>query len=280
MGVMDYSQQQGQLNGDQMTDAQRMALLRAQGEAQDAQSKANQQAYGGAAREKFGQFGYDYTSPFYGGNERNYWADRQRGVDLSTNDYVNSLGVRNAQTAQLDRLQGLANGTAPSIASMQYGANLGNALAQQQAMAASARGGNYAGAQRMAMMNAANMGQAGARDAAMAQLAERMQAEQALTGAANAARGQDLGSMGQWLGYQQGVEGGQLQSSTGGYQAGLAKDASQYAADTARQKGFLDYAVPIAGMAGGAAAGFALGGPPGAVAGGAAGSQLTKNSQG
>lgn len=279
--ITDYSTQQGQLNnGDGSTDEQRMAQLRAQGEAQDAQSQANQQAYGGARGEKFGQFGYDYTSPFYGGNERNYWQDRQRGLDASTNDYVNSLGVRGAQTAQLDRLQGLANGTAPSIASMQYGANLGNALAQQQAMAASARGGNYAGAQRMAMMNAANMGQAGARDAAMAQLAERMQAEQALTGAANAARGQDLGSMGQWLGYQQGVEGGQLQSSTGNYQSGLAKDAAQYAANKAKEKTFFDYAMPIAGAGAGAAAGFAMGGPGGAAAGGYAGQQLTKNSQG
>ena len=101
---------------------------------------------------------------------------------------------RDAQIGQLDYLQGLAQGTQPSIVEQQGQMAQQQALAQQQAQAQSAQGINAGMAQRLAMNNAAQAQAGIASQTQLARLQEIQNANQMLSSALQAGRQQDLGS--------------------------------------------------------------------------------------
>jgi hypothetical protein len=106
----------------------------------------------------------------------------------------NQAPFREAQIGQIDYLQGLAQGTQPSIVEQQGQMAQQQALAQQQAQAQSAQGINAGMAQRLAMNNAAQAQAGIASQTQLARLQEIQQANQLLSGALQSGRQQDLGS--------------------------------------------------------------------------------------
>jgi hypothetical protein len=101
---------------------------------------------------------------------------------------------REAQLGQLEYLQGLASGKQPSIAEQQGQMAQQQALAQQQAQAKSATGIGSGLAQRLAMTNAAQAQAGIASQTQLARLQEIQQANQMLSQALQAGRGQDVQS--------------------------------------------------------------------------------------
>lgn len=100
---------------------------------------------------------------------------------------------RARQMALADQLGQQAMGQGPSVAGSQFKAAADTSLAQQQALAAGARGGNVALAGRQAAQNASNANQAFARDAATARIQEQISARDQLGGLLGQGRGQDIG---------------------------------------------------------------------------------------
>lgn len=120
----------------------------------------------------------------------------------------NQAPFREAQLGQLEYLQGLASGQQPSIAEQQGQMAQQQTLAQQQAQAKSVQGIGAGLAQRQAMGNAAQAQAGIAGQTQLARLQEIQQANQMLTQALQAGRGQDLSSQqlaGQ--GYEQMAQG-------------------------------------------------------------------------
>lgn len=101
---------------------------------------------------------------------------------------------REAQLGQLEYLQGLASGQQPSIAEQQGQMAQQQALAQQQAQAKSVQGIGAGLAQRQAMSNAAQAQAGIAGQTQLARLQEIQQANQMLSQALQAGRGQDVQS--------------------------------------------------------------------------------------
>lgn len=98
---------------------------------------------------------------------------------------------RQAQINQLGQLQGIASGQQQGAGELAAQRQTQNALAQQQAMARMARGGNAALAQRGAANNAAGIGLAGAGMSQQAAMQDQQAAQGLLTQAAGQGRGQD-----------------------------------------------------------------------------------------
>lgn len=99
---------------------------------------------------------------------------------------------RGGQEALIRQLQGRASG-ADSLSQIQLRQAADHNLAQQQALAASARPGQGAMAARMASQQAGNIGQGLAGQAAQAGIMERAQAQDMLGNVLAGARGQDIG---------------------------------------------------------------------------------------
>lgn len=145
-------------------------------------------------------------------------------------DPSQQAAFRNAQLQQMMQLQRIASGQqqgAGELAAQRQGQN---ALAQQQAMARMARGGDAALAMRNAASNAAGIGLNTAGQSQQAAMQDQMNAQGLLSGVTNAGRGQDIGMAGQNAQLQQqqqqmamqGLLGlGQLGQSQYGTQAGI-----------------------------------------------------------
>lgn len=83
---------------------------------------------------------------------------------------------RKSQLGLINRLQGQVDGTAPSLAALQAQETMNQGMAQQFAMANSARGGNNAALGRQAMMSGSDMAAQMTSQSAMARLAEQQSA--------------------------------------------------------------------------------------------------------
>jgi hypothetical protein len=92
-----------------------------------------------------------------------------------------------------DQLSQQASGQGPSVAGAQFKAAADTNLAQQQALAAGARGPGIGAAARGAAQNASNANQSLARDAATARMQEQISAREQLAGVLGQGRGQDIG---------------------------------------------------------------------------------------
>jgi hypothetical protein len=101
--------------------------------------------------------------------------------------------MRTGQQSLIQALQQRATGAAPSLAELQMKRATDRGLAQQVALAASARGGNLAQTQRNLMQNQAQMNQQAAAESAALRMQEQQSAEQALGNALQGARQQDIG---------------------------------------------------------------------------------------
>lgn len=109
-----------------------------------------------------------------------------------------SMQARQGQSALASAMYGRATGATPSIAQMQADRQMGQAQAAQASMAAGARGaGALALAQQNAAGNTASAQSAISNQAQINGANERMQAEQAASGAYGALRGGDQQSQGQ-----------------------------------------------------------------------------------
>lgn len=117
------------------------------------------------------------------------------GLDKQFNQFGNVQGgFRDTQRGLAHRLQAQANGTAPSLADRQLALAQQRGLAQQQALAAGARGPNRALAQRQAAINSGNLNSQLAAQGVGARLQEQRQAQGLLANVATQARQQDLGT--------------------------------------------------------------------------------------
>lgn len=117
---------------------------------------------------------------------------------LADQDRAMGQQARQGQSALAQAMQARATGQVPSIAGMQAAQDMSRAQASQASMAASARGGAAAAlAQQNAANNVANAQGAISGQAQINAANERLQAEQAASGAFGAMRGGDLASQGQ-----------------------------------------------------------------------------------
>ena len=159
------------------------------------------------------------------------------------------------QQALVQQLRRRAAGQ-DSLAALQLKQALGQNLAQQQALAASARPGNSAMAQRVAMQNAGMQTAGLSGQAQQAMLAEQLGAQNMLGGVLQGARGQDIGAS-QFNAAQQNAmaaqraqlaqqlnqynAGMQLQNRNANDQAFLNAMAANQAAANAQQQGNMGY---------------------------------------
>ncbi len=100
---------------------------------------------------------------------------------------------RSYQNFLNNQLMAQTQGQGPSLAQGQFQQNLDQSIAAQQALAASARGGNIAGAQRQAAMNTGNLNLQGAQQAAQLRQQEQLNAQGLLSQTAGTQRSQDIG---------------------------------------------------------------------------------------
>jgi hypothetical protein len=100
---------------------------------------------------------------------------------------------RQGQVGFVNQLQNMANGQGPSLVQNQLQQATDQNLAQQQALAASARGGNSGMAQRIAAQNAGNIQQQAAQQSAGLRQQEMLGAYGMLGNQLASARGQDIG---------------------------------------------------------------------------------------
>lgn len=175
-------------------------------------------------------------------------------------DATQQAQFRAAQLAQLGQLQGIASGAQQGAGEMAARRQVANAMAQQQAMARMARGGNALLAGRQAARNTAGLGLAGAGMAQQAALQDQMGAQGMLAQVSGQGRGQDLQLAGQNAGLQSQAQGqkdsfylGLLQQLTGMDQATLAAKMAAYQAKLA-QPGLLGPLLSMGGQIGAAAA--------------------------
>ena len=100
---------------------------------------------------------------------------------------------RSQQMGLAQALQQQAAGQGPSLAGAQFAQARDAGIAQQMALAASARGQNAALGQRQVAQQAASMNQQAARDAGTARIQEQLAARDQLSGVLQQGRGQDIG---------------------------------------------------------------------------------------
>ena len=160
--------------------------------------------YGGA--NKRGDF-YDASADYYQSRP-----DTQADYGQANADYAQQQQARDMQLALGSQYQGVIDGTAPSLAQMQL--QRGQEDTNQAAinMAASARGGGGMLAQQQAMAGAALGGQRVSADAAMLRAQEVGQARDAYGNLLSGIRGGDMQSRGQSADQAQAQAGIQLQS--------------------------------------------------------------------
>ncbi len=133
---------------------------------------------------------------------------------------------------QANRLGSIASGQTAGAGEIAVNRQVGQAVAGQQSMAQSARGGNAALAGRLAARNAATIGVDGAGMAAQAQMGDQAQANQQLASVLSGMRGQDIG-------IGQGNQSSQLQQTGMNNQAELGFLAQMLGMDQATLQGFL-----------------------------------------
>lgn len=142
-------------------------------------ARAEAERYGGLAQASDNRAAPNLSSSPFGAQYAN-----DRGLDQ---------GSRGSQLYGLGQLQGLIEGRGPSVAQQQQYAGLAQAMQQQAAIAASARGGgaNLAFAQQQAAQNAANMSGSAIQQNAILRAQEQMGAINNYGGLAQAMRAQD-----------------------------------------------------------------------------------------
>jgi hypothetical protein len=125
--------------------------------------------------------------------------ERMQAAGISRED----LEFRQKQMALANSLEAAARGEGPSIAASQLQKANEDAIKAQQALAASARGGNPVLAQRQAAMNIAALQQENAAKSAELKLQEAQQARAQLGDVLGSARGQDIGVSTSQAGFEQ-----------------------------------------------------------------------------
>ena len=148
---------------------------------------------------------------------------------LNTGD---AQGARNQMGMLANQLQGVASGQQKGAGEMAVDRQMGNAAAQQQALASMARGANTALAMRNAARNQADLSVNGAGQAQMAALQDQQGARGQLAGLLGQMRGQDLSQQG--LQQQQFQNQNQAQLGALGQLLGL--DQAQLQALLAKQQ--------------------------------------------
>lgn len=151
--------------------------------------------------------------------------ERMQAAGLDRSD----IEFRQKQINLANSLESSASGQGPSVAQMQLDRANEQAIKNQMAMVASARGGNPVLAQRQAAMNVANLQQENAAKSAEMRLAEAIQARGQLGSVLDSARGQDIGVSSSQAGLQQEAArvNKQAEDSRALTQAGLAQEASK-----------------------------------------------------
>lgn len=109
---------------------------------------------------------------------------------------------RRAQLQQMQQLQGIASGQQQGAGELAAQRQYANAMANQQAMARSARGGNAALAYRNSANQGAALGSTAAGMSQQAALQDQASAQQALAGVGAAGRGADVNVANANAGYQ------------------------------------------------------------------------------
>jgi hypothetical protein len=160
--------------------------------------------YGGA--NKRGTF-YDDSADYYQSRP-----DTQADYGQANADYAQQQQARDMQLALGSQYQGVIDGTAPSLAQMQLQRGQEDTNQAALNMAASARGGGGMLAQQQAMAGAALGGQRVSADAAMLRAQEVGQARDAYGNLLSGIRGGDMQSRGQSADQAQAQAGIQLQS--------------------------------------------------------------------
>lgn len=123
--------------------------------------------------------------------------------NAATIDQSQQAQFRNQQMGLAGQLAAQAAGQGPSVAGAQFKAAADTNLAQQQALAASGRGGNAAMAGRQAAQNASGFNQQAAQGAATARMQEQMNAQSMLGNVLNQGRGSDIGLATSQAGFNQ-----------------------------------------------------------------------------
>jgi hypothetical protein len=154
---------------------------------------------------------------------------------------VGDSGFRSDQAAQVDRLTRRATGR-DSVTGLQLRQAMGQGLAQQRALAASARPGQGALAARMAAQNAGTLTQGLAGQAALARMQEQRDVESQLAGVVQGARGQDYQ-------YGFGNAGLSLQQQQQNDQAEMEARRLELQNAMAQQQGLTNYNQVLAGTA-------------------------------
>lgn len=166
---------------------------------------------------------------------------------------------RQDQRGLISQLQQQAAGRGPSVAGLQMQQGLDQAIAAQQAQAASARGMSPALAQRMAAQQGAAMQQGSVNQAAQMRAQEQLAAQQSLGSMLAGARGQDIGIAAQQAQLNQGTSLANMQAQlqaqgqkdamaqfyTG---AGLGVDAQGFAAQQAAEQARLQQEMAAQGI--------------------------------
>ncbi|MGH7177244.1 MAG: tail fiber domain-containing protein [Tepidisphaeraceae bacterium] len=115
---------------------------------------------------------------------------------LGTNNQAPQVGLeggfRDAQSRQLQQLQGIASGQQQGAGELAIQRQVQNALASQQGMARMARGSNAGLAARDAASNAAAIGLSGAGQSQQAAMQDQMNAQGLIAQVAGQGRGQDI----------------------------------------------------------------------------------------
>lgn len=182
------------------------------------------------------------------------------GQQIKDRNALNPAGAYDQQQMALNKqLMNQAQGIGPSVAGAQLQQATDQNIAQQQALAASARGGNVGMAQRIASQQAGQIQQQSAQQMGLLRLQEQQQAQ----GLLNSGIGQG-GSMA--LNNQAGKDGFNL----GLVGAANARDMGDVAAGQASGKAFGEFVSNLAGGGMKDAAGGGGGGGAGAAGGGKA----------
>lgn len=155
--------------------------------------KARAQLEHGDENRDTARAGYDEA-----GGRRAPQAGRTQLADASRSNaaQINMGPQEQWRQQQMELAGGLgaqARGEGPSVSGAQFRAANDSNLAQQQALAAGARGGNVAMAGRQAAQNVGAFGQQSAQQAAIGRMQEQRSAQQQLGGLLNQGRTSDIG---------------------------------------------------------------------------------------
>lgn len=151
--------------------------------------------------------------------EADWTAGGPGGAQFQNPVYQQQMAGREQQNQFIDRLQADMDGRAPSAAQMQLQQGVDANIAAANALRASAGPQNYSGAQRQAMIGAANANQQAAGQSAILRAQEYAGAREAMAGALNNRRVQDLQATG--MSYQNALAQAQLEAGQNQTQANL-----------------------------------------------------------